>query len=95
MAEHFKLVISPRYTKVVAFTGVDANFADKYAELLSYGRMNKDENINVKDDEFDERFKKIFQVSEDDENSASEASSSPPMKPKKKIKTRLTNTHSG
>ena len=86
MAEHFKLVISPKYTKVITFTGVDANFADEYAELLSYGRMGKDDDGNLKDDEFDERFKKIFQVSEDDKDSASEVSSSPPMKPKNKTK---------
>lgn len=48
MAEHFKLIISPRYTQVVTFTGVEEDFAEEYANTLSYGRMN---NIKNKSDE--------------------------------------------
>ena len=39
MAEHFKLVINPKVTQIVTFTGVDEDFAQIYGDTLAYARM--------------------------------------------------------
>ena len=39
MAEHFKLVITPKGTQIVTFTGVDEDFAQKYGDTLAYAKM--------------------------------------------------------
>ena len=39
MAEHFKLVVTPKGTQIVTFTGVDEDFAQKYGDTLAYAKM--------------------------------------------------------
>lgn len=39
MAEHFKLVVTPKGTQIVTFTGVDENFAQVYGDTLAYAKM--------------------------------------------------------
>lgn len=39
MAEHFKLVVTPKGTQIVTFTGVDEDFAQVYGDTLAYAKM--------------------------------------------------------
>ena len=39
MAEHFKLVVTPKGTQIITFTGVDENFAEVYGDTLAYAKM--------------------------------------------------------
>lgn len=55
MAEHFKLVVTPRGTHIITFTGVDENFAQVYGDTLAYAKMlasddSKDDDKNIKND---------------------------------------------
>lgn len=39
MAEYFKLVVTPKGTQIVTFTGVDEDFAQVYGDTLAYAKM--------------------------------------------------------
>mgnify|MGYP003310181576 CR=1 FL=1 len=50
MAEYFKLVVTPKGTHIITFTGVDEDFAQKYGDTLAYAKMLAGDN--GKNDEY-------------------------------------------
>ena len=51
MAEYFKLVVTPKGTHIITFTGVDEDFAQKYGDTLAYAKMlaNDKQSSDVSD----------------------------------------------